>query len=94
MKPKAVETSQDQYDFLEVASTIYQNDLNWIRPLDRDIEAVFDPQKNKKYHNRKKQQTSIKQQKTKTRKQTTKTQKRTQNKKQNKHYSTTQTCKA
>lgn len=47
MKLIAVETLQDQYDFLEVVSEIYKNDPNWIRPLDRDIEAVFDPQKNK-----------------------------------------------
>ncbi len=26
---------------------IYKNDPNWIRPLDKDIEAVFDPAKNK-----------------------------------------------
>lgn len=32
--------------FLEVAVIIYSNDPNWIRPLDNDIEAVFDPQKN------------------------------------------------
>lgn len=32
--------------FLEVAPLVYKNDPNWIRPLDNDIEAVFDPQKN------------------------------------------------
>lgn len=32
--------------FLDVAKSIYKNDKNWICPLDNDIEAVFDPQKN------------------------------------------------
>ncbi len=32
--------------FLDVARWIYRNDENWICPLDRDIEAVFDEQKN------------------------------------------------
>ncbi|MCS6991888.1 MAG: hypothetical protein NZL95_08505 [Chitinophagales bacterium] len=35
--------------FLEMPLTIYQNDPNWIRPLDRDIEAVFDPSRNKRF---------------------------------------------
>ena len=33
--------------FLELPLFIYQNDKNWIRPLDQDIQAVFDPNKNK-----------------------------------------------
>jgi len=36
-------------EFLEVPVTIYKNDPNWIRPLDQDIEAVFDPGKNKNF---------------------------------------------
>lgn len=32
--------------FLNVVDLIYQNDHNWIRPLDQDIEGVFDVNKN------------------------------------------------
>src|SRR5687768_3791484 len=32
--------------FLDVVDLIYQNDHNWIRPLDQDIEGVFDINKN------------------------------------------------
>lgn len=34
-------------EFLNVPRIIYKNDKNWISHLDQDIEAVFDPQKNK-----------------------------------------------
>lgn len=33
--------------FLELPRRIYSNDPNWIHPLDKDIEVVFDPGKNK-----------------------------------------------
>jgi hypothetical protein len=33
--------------FLKVPVLLYQNDPNWIRPLDKDINDVFDPLKNK-----------------------------------------------
>ena len=42
-----VKTDQDKQTFLQVAIDIYKNDPNWIRPLDKDIEEVFDPAKNK-----------------------------------------------
>lgn len=42
-----VSTAGDKKAFLEVALAIYANDPNWIRPLDKDIEEVFDPEKNK-----------------------------------------------
>ena len=32
--------------FLNVVESIYANDKNWIRPLDQDIEKIFDPTKN------------------------------------------------
>lgn len=35
--------------FLEMPVGIYRNDPNWIRPLDRDLEAVFDPARNKRF---------------------------------------------
>lgn len=40
-------TPADKQLFLNVAVDLYRNDPNWIRPLDKDIEAVFDPEKNK-----------------------------------------------
>lgn len=33
-------------EFLELPARLYKNDRNWIRPLDKDIEKVFDPRKN------------------------------------------------
>lgn len=38
-----------QREFLMFPVRLYQNDANWIRPLDQDIESVFDPQKNKMF---------------------------------------------
>jgi hypothetical protein len=32
--------------FLEVPVSLYASDPNWIRPLDQDIEVIFDPNKN------------------------------------------------
>ena len=34
-------------DFLEMPVSIYKGDENYIRPLDKDIEEVFNPQENK-----------------------------------------------
>ena len=33
--------------FLELPSILYKSDINWIRPLDKDIEKVFDVKQNK-----------------------------------------------
>lgn len=41
-----VTTKQDKKAFLDAARIIYKNDAVWICPLDIDIEAIFDPQKN------------------------------------------------
>jgi hypothetical protein len=35
--------------FLQVPVQIYKNDPNWIRPLDKDINQVFDKEKNKTF---------------------------------------------
>src|SRR5689334_20381419 len=37
----------DRKAFLLLPLDIYKNDPNWLRPLDKDIEEVFDPAKNK-----------------------------------------------
>lgn len=36
-------------EFLQVAVELYKHDTNWIRPLDKDIEQVFDETKNKAF---------------------------------------------
>ncbi len=35
--------------FLDFPAKLYRNEPNWSRPLDEDIEKVFDPKKNKKF---------------------------------------------
>jgi hypothetical protein len=42
-----VRTEGERKDFLLLPLKIYRDDPNWIRPLDNDIESVFDPKKNK-----------------------------------------------
>ncbi|MEO6404182.1 MAG: hypothetical protein ABIY51_05245 [Ferruginibacter sp.] len=46
--------------FLKVPLFIYMNDPNWIRPLDKDIDAVFDIEKNKTFRNGKTQRWILK----------------------------------
>ncbi|MBW8049347.1 MAG: hypothetical protein FVQ77_03195 [Cytophagales bacterium] len=46
-----VNTKRLQRDFLELPLKIYKDDPNWIRPLDDDIESVFDPDRNKLFRN-------------------------------------------
>lgn len=41
-----VKTKADKKAFLNVARILYKNDPVWVCPLDNDVEAVFDPQKN------------------------------------------------
>jgi hypothetical protein len=41
-----VTNPQNRKSFLDVARLIYSGDENWICPLDKDIESVFDPKKN------------------------------------------------
>lgn len=47
MRMYEVNTERDKRIFLEMAAELYKDDPNWIRPLDKDIEEVFNPQKNK-----------------------------------------------
>ncbi|MEJ0034028.1 MAG: hypothetical protein WDO15_28515 [Bacteroidota bacterium] len=44
---KEVASSHDIRAFLQLPVTLYKNFPHWIRPLDKDVEAVFDPEKNK-----------------------------------------------
>lgn len=40
-------SEKDKADFIKVPLLIYKDDQNWIRPLDKDINLVFDQKKNK-----------------------------------------------
>ncbi|RXK58488.1 hypothetical protein ESA94_17785 [Lacibacter luteus] len=46
-----VNDKQSAKEFLQVAVALYKDDANWIRPLDKDIEQVFDEKKNKAFLN-------------------------------------------
>jgi hypothetical protein len=47
MRIKEVQTAEDIRYFLEMPVKLYKNYPNWVRPLDKDIEQVFDRKKNK-----------------------------------------------
>lgn len=47
MRLLEVKTQAEIRAFLELPVSIYEKDPNWIRPLNKDIEEVFDPNKNK-----------------------------------------------
>jgi hypothetical protein len=49
MKIQEVTTSSQVKEFLEFPVRLYKNEANWIRPLDKDIESVFDKEKNKTF---------------------------------------------
>lgn len=41
-----VKTEKDRKDFLLLPVTLYKGDKSWIRPLDNDVESIFDPSVN------------------------------------------------
>ncbi len=41
-----VDSKQRRRQFRDMAARLYRGDGMWVRPLDADIEAVFDPQRN------------------------------------------------
>ena len=47
MKIIEVNNKSTEKEFLSLPIGLYQNDKNWIRPLNSDIEDVFDPKVNK-----------------------------------------------
>lgn len=47
MKAVLVISTQQQYEFLDFSARLFREDRNYIRPLDKDIEEVFNPKKNK-----------------------------------------------
>lgn len=44
-----VQNNQQKKEFLNFPTRLYQHDKNYIRPLDKDINDVFSPEKNKFY---------------------------------------------
>lgn len=49
MTIKEVISADDRREFLHLPLRLYKDSAQWIRPLDKDIEAVFDPEKNKSF---------------------------------------------
>lgn len=49
MKIVTVVSKQQEREFLMLPVRLYKNEPHWIRPLDKDIIAVFDRQKNKTF---------------------------------------------
>lgn len=49
MRMVEVKSKEDVRKFLELPLEIYRDDPEWIRPLDKDIEQVFDRDKNKTF---------------------------------------------
>jgi len=45
----SVNNAASAKEFLQVPLIIYKNDPNFIRPLDKDVNGVFDPKKNKAF---------------------------------------------
>lgn len=50
MQIKEVIAAQDKKEFLQLPVRLYRNSAIWIRPLDADVEGVFDTEKNKTFH--------------------------------------------
>lgn len=46
-----IQSKAQEMEFLEFPSKLYQHDPNYIRPLDKDINAIFNPEKNKFFQN-------------------------------------------
>lgn len=49
MTIREVVDKQDRREFLSLPLKLYKDFPQWIRPLDKDIEQVFDPEKNKSF---------------------------------------------
>src|SRR5580698_6066329 len=49
MKTEEVISVEQRKQFIEFPVKLYKDSLHWIRPLDKDIDNVFDSGKNKAY---------------------------------------------
>jgi len=46
-----VKDGKSKKAFLNVARALYENDANWVCPLDKEVECVFDPGENLNFNN-------------------------------------------
>jgi hypothetical protein len=46
-----VSDPSSESEFLDFPSRLYKSDPNYIRPLDEEVKAIFDPAKNKLFRN-------------------------------------------
>ena len=44
-----IATKRDRKEFVRLPVHLYKSEKNWIRPIDKDIEGVFDPTKNRSF---------------------------------------------
>ncbi|MDM9631323.1 hypothetical protein [Robiginitalea aurantiaca] len=44
-------SKSEEKEFIQFPVSLYRDTQNWIRPMDADIRAVFDPEKNKAFSN-------------------------------------------
>ncbi|GAB1356945.1 GNAT family N-acetyltransferase [Cloacibacterium normanense] len=51
LKSILVNSPETQKEFLEFPARLFRNEKNYIRPLDKDIEEVFNPNKNRFFRN-------------------------------------------
>ncbi|MEL7144996.1 MAG: hypothetical protein AAFO69_01405 [Bacteroidota bacterium] len=51
MKIVSVDNTALEREFIKLPVRLYKNEPCWIRPLDKDVQAVFDPDKNKTFKN-------------------------------------------
>ena len=49
MKIQEVTNVHHAKEFLLMPVRLYKNEPRWIRPLDKDVENVFNPEKNKTF---------------------------------------------
>lgn len=49
MQIKEVRSERDKQEFIHLPVRLYKNSKKWIRPLDADVEGVFDSHKNKTF---------------------------------------------
>jgi hypothetical protein len=49
MRITEVTTNKHKDEFLFLPVVLYKNTPKWIRPLDKDIESVFDKEQNKTF---------------------------------------------
>ena len=55
-----VSNKKNRQEFIDVAKIIYKDNDTWVCPLDNEIEAIFDPEKNVYYKHGEAQQWILK----------------------------------